>query len=228
MSRARRIFILVVGVTTLAGGCSVSFKFGKPPRAPTTPWKLDACVFSHSLHLRPAWSSAQREPNPDTRVNRARQSRAWTFYRGRRRLSAEDALMLLRSKKLRRGYRDVWAATARRGRARVLGSSIGLAAAAVLGITGGVLLHDWPGPGKPLSATGKAKAAVGFTLIGLAAVSAAVLPFVMRLGYRDVRAGEAFRTLFISTAAEPALRRAVARYNQRVKQACVERVRAAP
>lgn len=224
----RGLSIIVIGVTTLAAGCSVSFKFGKPPQAPTTPWKLDQCVFQHSIRLRAAWSSAQREHNPDARVNRVRRSRAWTFYRGRRRISAEDALTLLRNKKLRHDYRDLWVATARRGRARVLGSSIGLAAAAVLGITGGVLLYGYPGPGEPLSTTGKAKAAVGFTLIGLAAVSAVVLPLVMRVGYRDVRAGESFRTLFISTASEPALRQAVARYNQRVKQACIERVRAAP
>jgi len=211
------------------GGCSVSFRFGKPPRAPTGPFRTEDCVWKHSLQLRPAWSSAQRERNPDAGVNRARQSRAWTFYRGGQRVSAEDALLRLRDKKLHRDYRALWTGAARRGRNRVLGSAVGLAAAALLGITGGVLLHDWP-PSRngSLSDAARNRAVVGFVLIGVAAVSAVILPFVMKTGYRDARAGEAFRTLFISKQHAPSLRLAVVRHNQRVREACLRRFSAAP
>lgn len=213
--------LLLVG---LVAGCSVSFKFGKAPRAPTGPTTLEACVWKHSMVLRPAWSSAQSERNPDVGVNRARESRAWTFYRGGRRISAEEGLNLLRDKQLTRSYRRIWAATARRGRTRVLASSTSLAGLVLLGIAGGGLVHDFSAPNfESMTTAGQARIVTGFVFIGVAVLSSVILPMVMRVGYRDVRAGEAFRTLFLSKQHEPALRAAVASYNKRVRQACQER-----
>ncbi len=220
----RRLGMILLAVSLPTAGCSVSFKFGKAPKAPTGVFRVDDCVHKHAIHLKPAWSSAQRERNPDPRITRNLKGRAWTFYRGPKRMDAADALELLRDKQLHGTYRAIWKPMASRGRARVLGGGIGLAAAALLAITGGVLLHDYPGPGKSMSLGEKTRAITGFTLLGVAAVTAAVMPVLMRVGYRDVRAAETFRTLFLSNKLEPALRKAVARYKARVRKACLKRI----
>lgn len=208
----------------LLGGCSVSFKFGKPPRGPTGPFKVDDCVWKHAIQMRPAWSSTLRERNPDARVERARKSRAWTFYRGGRRLNATDVVKRLEDPQLAKAYGALWKPVARRGRNRVLGSSTGLAAVALLGITGGAMLYGWPPSGDAsLSKAERGRVIAGFVFIGAAVVTSVILPLIMRVGYRDVRAGETFRTLFVSAAQEPALRRALAKYNLRVRRACGER-----
>jgi len=212
-----------------SGGCSLSFKFGRAPLAPPAPTKAEACVWNHAIRIRPAWSSTQSEHNPDARVNRARKSRAWTFFQGGRRISAEVVLRTLRDARLQRDYRGIWAAAARRGSSRVLGGSTALAAAVVLGIAGGAMVHGWPPPhDASLSKAESNRVIAGFVLIGVAVVASVVLPILMKVGYRDVRAAEAFRTVFLSTDHESAMRKAVARYNLRVKKACRQRFSAAP
>ena len=79
-----------------------------------------------------------------------------------------------------------------------------------------------------MSTPDKTRAITGFVLLGVAAATIVVMPILMRIGYRDVRAGETFRVLFVSKAHEPALRRALARYRERVRRACVDRISAAP
>lgn len=231
MSVMRVTAVTALVLSLVSGGCSLSFKFGKAPPALARPTKLAACVWNHAIRIRPAWSSTQREYNPDTRVNRARKSRAWTFYRGRRRIKAEDVLRILRDARLQKDYRAIWAAAARRGYHRVLGSSTALAAALALGIAGGVMLHGLFGPTPSSSSEAKAESnrhTAGFVLIGVAVVASVFLPILMKVGYRDVRAAEAFRTLFISSEHESAMRMAVARYNLRVKKVCRQRVSAGP
>ncbi len=220
------VVAVAAGLSLGTSGCSLSFKFGKAPRAPANPTTLEACVWKHRIRIRPAWASTQSEYNPDVRVNRARKSRAWTFYQGGRRISAQDALAKLRDTKLSRDYRRIWTAAARRGRHRVLGSSTALAAAVILGIAGGGMLHGIAGPKPSMESdakAAKARFATAFVFIGVAIVSSVFLPIVMKVGYRDVRAGEAFGTLFISTEHAPAMRMAVARYNKLVRRACRDR-----
>jgi hypothetical protein len=227
MASVARLLSLLLLLTWPVAGCSVSFKFGKAPRAPTGPTTTEACVWNHSMVLRPAWSSAQSERNPDVEVNRARKSRAWIVYRGGQRIQAADALARLGDAQLSKAYRRIWTATARRGRTRVLASSTTLAAAVILGLAGGGMVHDFSAPNfSSMTTAGQARIVTGFVFIGVAVLSSVILPMVMRVGYRDVRAGEAFRTLFISKQHEPALRAAVARYNNRVRQACQDRVNA--
>lgn len=205
-----------------APGCGVSFSFGAPPIRYSSLQEVDRCVFDNSIKLRAASSNYTDSARfGNLLIIRELSGRGYTFYQGTRRLTAVQALKLLRDEDLRRAYRRIWEPFARESRGWLLGGWITFGAGGGLAIIGSAIAanarinHDVQN-----DKTAQKQFYAGLGLLGVAALALGIAPVILRSGYKDRAIAESFRTVFISSSYQSNLQAALRRYNARVVQRC--------
>lgn len=205
-----------------AVGCGVSFSFGAPPIRYSSLQEVDRCIFDNSIKLRAGSSNYTDSARfGNVLIIRELSGRGYTFYQGNRRLTAVQALGLLRDEDLARAYRRIWEPFATEGRGWILGGWITLGAGGGLALIGGAIAANAHINRDVQHDNGaKRQFYAGLGLLGVAALAWGIAPVVLRGGYRDRAIAESFRTIFISSSYQSNLQAAVRNHNARVVQRC--------
>ncbi len=228
-SKAHGVLVAILLAALPAGCYPVEFHFGGAPPPPRTQDPYERCVWENRISVRPATASYSTSDTHtltsdiSVTVVTSHAYKGRTFYRGRTRLTAEQALKLLGDEDLLSAYGGLYMSAGRKAAFRrkvaiglaVAGTVVGLAGTGMmlggaLAENRGDLVED------PLFWSGLGVVAAGTILVSVAGG-------LFSAAGRDAQREKTYRTIFVEPDLEPQLEQAVARYNARVEARCAER-----
>ncbi len=216
---------LVFGLSLLTGSCaSVSFQFEPAPPPPSTKNPVEACIAANSMVVASAsgkWTESQNittSHSPQVTILWRIERSGLTFYVGDKRLTAQEAVNLLKDPRLTRAYTKNLQRHKRKAstaNAWAWGLSV---PGWIMTAVGFVVLI-----GLTTDDSDKVDKAGIATSITLLTVGSAVASGGIIAAMRSARARRAYRvrrTIFVDTVLARPLKRALRAYNKRIIELC--------